>query len=181
MRTVKLVEWNVCVLPAILHWRWHKTQQNTKYVHETTLDSGEHQAGRPIPKRFFWYFMVILFVRIGAEMAAYPRHSMLLILVYCSMTSGFMKSQTYLMKPFVDATGRLLCAVDTPSTVVSASTGIVWCGVQCTTSNCPLYQFKADLAQCSSITYPATSQPSISVRRTSLHRVSALWIENSNL
>jgi len=89
-------------------------------------------------------------------------HSVILTVVFCSMTSHTMLSRTFTVQ--VNATGSSVCAVDKPTTVVrmaaSAMTGR--CGVTCNVDpSCELFQFKEDSAQCEMYNYSPSNFSSI--------------------
>jgi len=65
------------------------------------------------------------------------------------MTSHATVSRTFKMQ--VNATGSMVCAVDTPSTVLlmAASTRTGQCGIKCNVDQfCEFFHFKENLAQC---------------------------------
>jgi len=106
---------------------------------------------------------ILIMMKLQAKMALNFLHHAILTVVFCSMTShATMVSRTF--KVQVNATGSNVCAVDKPSTVVPmvASTMAGQCGVMCNVdSDCELFQFKEDLAQCELFDYSPSNFYSI--------------------
>jgi len=97
--------------------------------------------------------IVIIHIDTDANGSHHHLHVMLIV-VFCSMTSHATVSRTY--KVAMNTTGSKMCVVDQPTTVIpmAASTMTIQCGVKCNEDpSCKLFQMKEDLKQCDLFTY----------------------------